>query len=487
MSKRGKSYVWEYFIKSTSGSSVVKCKLCSKEYKSSGNTSNLMDHLKRTHSTEIAENKDGGEEKKQKIEQYFVSKKENFYDLNSAKCKRLNEKLAMFIALDCQPFSVVEDKGFRQLLNELDPRYNIPSAKYVSKTLIPNLYEQGQQKLRSMLSNKNVEYVALTTDCWSSINVQGFITVTCHFLFDFKLISAVLQTVILTESHTAVYLSEQIKKIMDDWQLNGKISAVITDNASTMVNACGLLKIRHMPCIAHTVNLLIQDAVNSDSNEEIRSIIKHCKSIVNHFKNSPKAYEKLRSIQQDQNKPTLKVIQEVSTRWNSLFLMMQRLLLINDQITLALYSSSNKAAPQPLNHDEIAVMEDMIAGLSPFFEATEQFSGDSYLTVSLVIPIIYGLHNKLKAVIHKTECGEKLIKDLQAGLIKRLGAYETRTPTGLSTLLDPRFKKPAFRLDENYKNAVSILTNELTNVLAQKKIRREQTPGPSQTKSEEHP
>lgn len=92
-----------------------------------------------------------------------------------------------------------------------------------------------------------------------------------------------------------------------------------------MVIDYGLLKIRNMPCIAHIINLLVQGAVNSDSNEKIKSVIKHCKSIVNHFKYSPKAYEKLRSIQQDQNKPTLKVIQEVFTRWNSLFLIMQRL------------------------------------------------------------------------------------------------------------------------------------------------------------------
>lgn len=87
---------------------------------------------------------------------------------------RLNEKLAMFVAIECQPSSVVEDKGFKQLLNELDPRYNIQSAQYVSKTLIPNVYEQGQHKLRSILSNTNIEYVSLTTDGWSSINVKDF-------------------------------------------------------------------------------------------------------------------------------------------------------------------------------------------------------------------------------------------------------------------------------------------------------------------------
>lgn len=77
----------------------------------------------------------------------------------------------------------------------------------------------------------------------------------------------------------------------------------------------------------------------------------------------------------------------------------------------------------------------------------------------------------------KIECDKKIIKYLQAGLTKRLSAYETRTPTALGTLRDPKFKKPAFGLDENYKNTINILTNQLTSVLSRKKIRTEQTPG----------
>lgn len=116
----------------------------------------------------------------------------------------------MCVAIDCQSFSVVQEKWFKQLLNELNPRYNIPSVKYVSQTLIPDLYEQGQHKLRSMLSNTNAQYVVLTTDCCSSINDQGFLTVICHFLSDF--INIFWKSFFASESHTLVYLGEQIKK-----------------------------------------------------------------------------------------------------------------------------------------------------------------------------------------------------------------------------------------------------------------------------------
>ena len=39
-----------------------------------------------------------------------------------------------FIVLDAQPMSVVEDKGFRRLLEYFKPRHSLPSRKYFFKT-----------------------------------------------------------------------------------------------------------------------------------------------------------------------------------------------------------------------------------------------------------------------------------------------------------------------------------------------------------------
>ncbi|XP_062142940.1 uncharacterized protein LOC133850771 [Drosophila sulfurigaster albostrigata] len=44
----GKSKVWQFFEKSKDGK-FAKCKSCAKIYKTSGNTTNLRDHLRRLH------------------------------------------------------------------------------------------------------------------------------------------------------------------------------------------------------------------------------------------------------------------------------------------------------------------------------------------------------------------------------------------------------------------------------------------------------
>ena len=47
-----------------------------------------------------------------------------------------------FIATDIQPLSVVENIGFKRLINKIQPRYKIPSRIYFSNTLMPKMMEQ---------------------------------------------------------------------------------------------------------------------------------------------------------------------------------------------------------------------------------------------------------------------------------------------------------------------------------------------------------
>lgn len=41
------------------------------------------------------------------------------------------------IILDYQPFSIIEDKGFKQFVKALNPSCDLPSRHTISKTLIP--------------------------------------------------------------------------------------------------------------------------------------------------------------------------------------------------------------------------------------------------------------------------------------------------------------------------------------------------------------
>ncbi|CAH2021256.1 unnamed protein product [Acanthoscelides obtectus] len=68
-----------------------------------------------------------------------------------------------------QPFTIVEDEGFRELLEEFDPAYKLPSRKTLSNILLPEPYDEVVQKVKNLL--KNSEYLTITTDTWTSTAV----------------------------------------------------------------------------------------------------------------------------------------------------------------------------------------------------------------------------------------------------------------------------------------------------------------------------
>lgn len=61
------------------------------------------------------------------------------------------------------------------------------------------------------------------------------------------------------ERHNDQYISEQIENILSDWEINQeKIVSIVIDNGANVVSAVHTTfgKHRHIPCFAHTINLV---------------------------------------------------------------------------------------------------------------------------------------------------------------------------------------------------------------------------------------
>ena len=84
---------------------------------------------------------------------------------NHPRMKELTYRLVVMIAIDLQPFSIVEDVGFRQLVAALEPRFSLPSQCYLSEVVIPAKVKHGITELL-----QSAKYISLTTDIWTSIN-----------------------------------------------------------------------------------------------------------------------------------------------------------------------------------------------------------------------------------------------------------------------------------------------------------------------------
>ncbi|XP_025198809.1 uncharacterized protein LOC112597103 [Melanaphis sacchari] len=126
---------------------------------------------------------------------------------------------------------------------------------------------------------------------------NSYISLTAHIINNEWLPkSFTLATQKMEEQHTAVNLAEKLTRILDDWEINGKVSTVITDNAKNVVNAVKLLLLTidnenmDVTCAAHSLQLAISTALKDEIFSEL---IKQCSSLVGHFKHSNVAKQSL--------------------------------------------------------------------------------------------------------------------------------------------------------------------------------------------------
>lgn len=198
------------------------------------------------------------------------------YKEGGIKKKHLDELLMEMIVTDLQPFSVAEDKGFRKLVRGLDSRYVLPSRRELTRKHLPNMYDQAVKRLNNQL--KEASHVSLTTNIWTSRQTRGFLTVTAHYISsDWVLESAGLETTRIKKEHTAETIAHELTRICTQWNILNKICCIVTDNAANIVSTVTrYMQMKHLPCFAHTLNLVMQEAVrNTNEVKKTQEKIKH--------------------------------------------------------------------------------------------------------------------------------------------------------------------------------------------------------------------
>ncbi|XP_076683805.1 zinc finger BED domain-containing protein 4-like [Andrena cerasifolii] len=263
-------------------------------------------------------------------------------EASSPRAKQITDAIARMVILDCQLFSMVSDEGFKQLMNVLEPRYEIPGRATFADDIVLQLYETERQKLQDMIKEvaKTTRTFAFTTDGCMSRSKERFISLTVHYLnADFVLNNCTLQIECVTEAHTSENLNARLRKCLTDWDLFRKEFTIffITDNAANIAKAVKLCnEWERIPCYAHTLQLVVKEAIKKSA--DILEILKNCKAIVTFFHRSTVAYDKLNAVQKQHN-PTLQpltLIGDVETRWNSQYDMLCRLLQVQHALNAVL-------------------------------------------------------------------------------------------------------------------------------------------------------
>ncbi|KAG8180862.1 hypothetical protein JTE90_023014, partial [Oedothorax gibbosus] len=219
---------------------------------------------------------------------------------NHAKLGRSYRMMERHITYVHRKSTSKENEGFREYSKKLNPLYTPPNRKKITNELIPRLYETCRSQLVAKLSQ--VEYVALTTDVWTSDANCSFVSITCHYVFNDTLRSSVLETKQLVENHTGLNIANSIEEVLEHYAITSKVVAVVADNAANMKSAIEEhLKLPYQPCVAHTLHLVAQDALGVSAT--FKELLKKCRFLVGHFKSSTIATAKLQQAQEQLDVP----------------------------------------------------------------------------------------------------------------------------------------------------------------------------------------
>ena len=475
---RKKSPIWQFFTV-TEDSRFAKCNKCEINVPRGGQSTktftptNLIHHLK---------TKPGHEEE---YEKYNKLKKENdakaesavtttndgtrlrqvslqgsvelhkIWDINDSRAKRIHSKVGEMIAIDCQPVSIVDHEGFKSLVSTLEPKYQLPSRKYFSETVISSIATKIRASIASPLQ-KGVEYVSFTSDVWSSdVNSDALLGFTAHWVdSDFHRQSAVLHAQELSERHTGEYIAMKINKMLKI--ALSQVHVVIRDNGSNMVKAMTEANLPSFGCFAHSLQLVVNDGILCQRG--VRDLIAICRSIVGHFRHSSVACHKLAQIQENLDLPQHKLKQNVSTRWNSTLYMIESIL--EQKMALAAYSTENSIAQ--LTPVQLELAKRIALVLSPVEEVTQSISKET-ATLSVMIPNICVLLRSWEKQDDdqgiRTMMGE-LMKSLKS---KFAGIEENRL-LSIAIMLDPRFKDKFFASNISKTTVKEMLEEEIQKI-----------------------
>ena len=202
-----------------------------------------------------------------------------------------------FIALDNQPFSVVDDVGFRRPVEHLEPQYTLSSRHYFSDIVLPELHSIVEMHIHKLLA-MGVTAISFTTDIWTSnVSPMNMLSLTAQWVDkDFVLRKAILHAQECAGSHTASAMSMAFEKMFETWKIpKNKVHAVLRDNARNMTKALEECRVASLPGMAHMLEL----AVNKDvlAQRSISETVATGKKIVGYVKLSQLAYSHLQAIQ----------------------------------------------------------------------------------------------------------------------------------------------------------------------------------------------
>jgi hypothetical protein len=155
-----------------------------------------------------------------------------------------------------------------------------PTFKMVGRTTIQKdvlkMFQHERSIFKTVLEDNESKY-SFTIDAWTSRTNLAFMSVTIHWITDtWDLKEQTLDFSKLKGSHTGANLANVFNSVLEDFNISPqRFLSMTTDNASNNKTMMEELKLKFemkgvsicpeqnwIPCVAHTINLAVQEALS---------------------------------------------------------------------------------------------------------------------------------------------------------------------------------------------------------------------------------
>ncbi|CAF1106996.1 unnamed protein product [Brachionus calyciflorus] len=446
-----RSWSRKYFVQKDKN--LLICNICFIEVKIyNSSTTQLIDHLKIHNINQNNQpNIEKNHLKKRRLDFSSESENdENNFDIAQNQTKitikqkaKINKYLMNFILNNNLPFNIVESPDFQKFIDIIKPNYyELPCRQTVRNTLLNEMVDSVKLLLNTEI--KSVMFGSGTSDVWTSNSNMAYICFTFHYVNDYlELKNRVLCLKYLNDSHSSDYLHDSLVSIMREWNVLNKTFAINTDSGANMKGAVAKFSndMLKLPCAAHKLNSCVTDLLNIkkikikiDKNnnqkffireydklgkckdteiseqeaqrienlnfirsEILKKLTSKCKRLVGLFRHSEQNTRIFRDkqdflIKQKHLNYRTKLVQDVPTRWNSTYDMLESIL-ANKYVLTSLSCENSSIKNEMLSEFEFKQVDELCKILEPLKDLTEFLSGSKYVTCSILHPAIYTLIN----------------------------------------------------------------------------------------------
>lgn len=325
----------------------------------------------------------------------------NTLDKHVVKVSTSNLKLIQWIVMDNQAISVVDNEYFCAYIATFSTT-PVPCRDTVRKYIIEHA-NTVQTIVKGKISN---QFLALTTDKWTSINNKSFESVTAHYIdenFDYHSIALKCSPSLQKDSTAESIITDLREAINDNGSKIDMISAVVADTEATMnrvvLDMRDKYNVEASPCVCHKLELVTGNAYGGDDDSFLSTTMRKMRSVIGYFRRGDNMKRLIFSQTLGEEGMPYKILfEDVVTRFWSTYNAVERFIELKESINQTLPHKHTGV----LHDKEWKFLEWLTKVLKPFMMAQKFLEGEKTVTISSVCHLV----GKLWKTINNSLNGE---------------------------------------------------------------------------------